>query len=62
MHDDMFGVLSFLIIFCAVIFFAGYGVAVKGTTRLETNNWECTATSIEGGKAVCIEYKTKETT
>ena len=57
----MFGVISFLILFCAVIFFAGYGLASSGTTRLETNKWECTATSIVEGKAVCIEYKAKET-
>jgi hypothetical protein len=59
MNDDMFGVICFFILVCVSLVFIGYGLAVSGTTRLETSEWECTATSIVEGKAVCIEYKTK---
>ena len=54
--------ICYLILFCASLIFIGYGMASSNITKLKTNKWECTATSIVKGEAVCIEYKTKGAT
>ena len=61
MTYDAFGMFSFLILSCAIIFFVGYGIASSNVIKLKENNWVCTTSTIVDGRALCSEYKLKET-
>ena len=61
MNGDIFGGISFLIIFCVIIFFIGYGVASSNVIKLKADKWICTTSIIIEGTAMCSEFKIKET-